>query len=172
VFEKLTRQEKLEVPKFVREAFEAGFKEVIVVRGNHDNYVSGVLKSVGAEFVEERLDLGSGVTVTHGHKSVEGFDLAILGHEHPAINVSIGGSKIKLPVYLSMPLSDGSRVIVLPPTGAYQAGNDVTLYRENYLSPIIRERGVIGDAVPIIYDERLGALPLARLSELPDLAGL
>ena len=172
VFEKLTRQEKLEIPKLVREAFEAGFREVIVVRGNHDNYVSGVLKSMGVEFVEERLDVGSGVTITHGHRNVGGFEVAVLGHEHPAINVSIGGSKIKLPVYLSVPLEDGSRAIVLPPAGAYQAGNDVTLERGNYLSPIIRERGVVGDAIPVIYDESLGVLPLARLSELSDLVAL
>ena len=169
VFEKLTRQEKLEVPKLVREAFDAGFREVIVVRGNHDNYVSGILKSLGVEFVEERLDLGSGITVTHGHKDVRGFDFAILGHEHPATNVSIGGSKIKLPVYLSVPMKDGSRALVLPPIGAYQAGNDVSLHRDNYLSPMIKERGVVEDAVPLIYDDKLGVIPLARLAELVDL---
>ena len=169
VFEKLTRQERIEVPKLVREAFNAGFKEIIVVRGNHDNYVSGILKSLGVEFVEDRLDLSSGITVTHGHKDVRNFDLAVLGHEHPAVNISIGGSKIKLPVYLSIPMSDGSRVIVLPPIGAYQAGNDVSLHKENYLSPIIKERGIIEDAVPIIYDDKLGVLPLTRLAELADL---
>ena len=167
-FSKLLRQERIEIAKFVRKAIDVGFREVLLVRGNHDNYAPLVLKPLGVEITDE-LDLGGGVLVAHGHKApTESYELLIMGHEHPAIQVSVGGGKAKFPVFLVVPLEDNKTALVLPPSGAYQVGNVVTTVRESYLSPVIREKGVVEEAVPVVVDES-GLLPLVSLSLLETL---
>jgi len=168
-FSKLLRQERLEIAKFVMRARDLGFREMLLVRGNHDNYAVIVLRSMNVDIVEE-LDLGGGVLVFHGHKHPEsGFELGIMGHEHPALQVSVGGGRTKFPVFLAVPLNDGGSVLVLPPAGTYQVGNVVTVRRENYLSPVIREKGVVEDAIPVIVDEG-GLVPLIQLGILEQLS--
>lgn len=165
-FSRLLRQERLEVPRLLQRAQELGFREVIVVRGNHDNFVSHIVKAAGAEFLEDHLDLGKGVVVAHGHRDPQtSYELLLMGHEHPAIQVSMAGGRAKFPVFLAVPLEDGSEALVLPPAGAYQVGNVVSTIRENYLSPIIKEKGVVEEAVPVIVDEA-GNMVLLKLSML------
>ncbi len=166
-FHRLTRQERVELAKLVRKAQELGFREIVLVRGNHDNYVATVLKPLGVPIVEGYLDIGKGVVVAHGHKSVEAdYEVIVMGHEHPAIQVSVGGGRTKFPVYLVVPLEGGGEAVVLPPVGAYQVGNVVTTDRRNYLSPIIKEKGIVEDALPLIVDEEAGFMPLVRLGIL------
>ncbi len=164
-FSKLLWQERREVSKFIEEAFRLGFEEVVVVRGNHDNYISHVVRRAGGEFVEDPVIVG-GVAVAHGHRDEDVGDILVMGHEHPAVQVSISGSRVKLPVFLLVPLDDGRRVIVLPPAGAYQTGNVVTLERETYLSPIIRNHGILDDADVVIYYDETGAMPIVKLNML------
>ncbi|MEB3806601.1 MAG: metallophosphoesterase [Desulfurococcales archaeon] len=169
-FHTLTRQERIELVKLVRSVEALGFRELVVVRGNHDNYVKNVLAPLGVEVVEPLLDLGKGVIVAHGHKKIDqDYELVVMGHEHPAITVSVGGGRSKFPVFLMVPLKDGGQALVLPPSGSYQVGNVVSTDRSSYLSPVIRERGVVEDAVPVIVDEETGLMPLVRLSLLEDL---
>ncbi len=168
-FSRLLRQERLEVPRFIKAALDAGFREVVVVRGNHDNFVSHIVKSAGGEFVEDYLDLGGGIVVAHGHKKIDAdFQVLVMGHEHPAIQVSMAGGRAKFPVFLAVPLERGSIALVLPPTGAYQVGNVVSTIRENYLSPIIKEEGLVEEAIPIIVDDG-GNMVLVKLSLLDSL---
>ncbi len=170
-FSRLLRQEREEVTRLLEEAVSR-FSEVVVVRGNHDNYIQHVVKDAGAEFIDDYLDLGSGVIVTHGHKDIgdEGR-LVIIGHEHPSIAVSIGGGRVKFPLHLEVPLDDGRIVHVLPAAGAYQTGNPVTLDRESYLSPIIRNHARIHEATPYLLDENTGVMPMGRLDILLSVAG-
>ncbi len=168
-FSKLLRQERVEVSRFIDYALQAGFKKVIVVRGNHDNFVSHIVRDRGGEWVEDLLDLGHGIIVAHGHKRVEAdYELLIMGHEHPAVQVTMAGGRTKFPVFLAVPLESERTALVLPPTGAYQVGNVVTTFRENYLSPIIREEGIIEESVPVIVDET-GNMVLVKLSLLETL---
>ncbi|MCE4627660.1 MAG: metallophosphoesterase [Desulfurococcales archaeon] len=167
-FGRLLKSEKLEVAKFLRGAYETGYSEVILVRGNHDNYVKPIIESLGGEVVEELVE--GDVLLTHGHKKVRGsHGVIVIGHEHPSISVSISGVKARFPIFLLVPLEDDSMVLVLPAAGAYQTGNPVSVIRENYLSPIIREKGVVSEAVPIIVDETEGLMPLPKISLLESL---
>ncbi len=166
-FQKLTKQERIELAKLLKKAQELGFTEIIVIRGNHDNYAKTVLHPLGIDIIEDSVDLGNGVLVAHGHKRVKSdFELLIMGHEHPALQVAVSGGRAKFPLFLEMPLEDGSRVLVLPPAGVYQVGNVVSLRREGYLSPIIREKGEPERALPIILDEETGLTPLVSLGLL------
>lgn len=147
-FNKLLRSEREEVSAFIREA-QAHFKEVIVVRGNHDNFISPIVKAEGAEFIDEGADLGRGITVIHGHKKPgAGGDVFILGHEHPAIQIRVGGSRVKFPVFLKVPLESGGTAIVVPAMGTYQTGNVISTINSAYLSPLIRDEGIVRLAVP------------------------
>jgi len=168
-FSRLLRQERIEIAKLVLKARDLGFRETVLVRGNHDNYAVIVLKGLGVDIVDE-LDLGGGVLVFHGHKKPDqDYELGIMGHEHPALQVSVGGGRTKFPVFLSVPLEGGGSLLVLPPAGAYQVGNVVTARRSSYLSPIIREKGLVEEAVPIIVDET-GLVPLISLGILETLS--
>ena len=86
-----------------------------------------------------------------------------MGHEHASIVVDVGGARTKLPVLLRIPLSSGRNAYVLPPTGIYQTGNSVSLNRSSYLSPIIKEEGIIEESMVWIVDKDYGTVKLAEL---------
>ncbi len=165
VFEKLTRQEKIETIKLVESLSRNQLvKEIILVRGNHDTFIAPLLRKLGVEVVEDSLDLGDGIGVIHGHKKPQcGCDIFVMGHEHASLMVDVGGVRTKLPVLLRVPLDNGSLAYVLPPTGVYQTGNVVSLSKESYLSPIIREHGVIEDSMVWVVDRDYGTIKLAEL---------
>lgn len=165
-YEKLLRQERLEVTKLARFVQELGL-EMILVRGNHDTFIAPLLKKLGVEVVEDQLDLGDGLVLAHGHKQVEtDYEVIVMGHEHPALQVDIAGARVKLPALLEVPLEDGSQAVVLPAVGVYQTGNPLTLDRSLYLSPIMKERAVIADAIVWIVDRDAGTHRLARLVDV------
>jgi putative SbcD/Mre11-related phosphoesterase len=172
-FSRLLRQEKLETAQFLTRAFQLGFKRIIVVRGNHDNYIKNLVTDLGGEFVED-LELND-ILITHGHKNLEEpgrYNYVIIGHEHPALQVNVGGAKTKFPVFLLAPLKEGGRLIVLPAAGKYQLGNNISLDKSAYLSPITREHAMIEEAVPVIVDEQEGLMPLVKLSLLATMVSI
>ena len=168
-FGRLLRSEKLEVARLIKAAFDSGFREVVLVRGNHDNYIRPVVEALGGTVTEDLEE--DGILVTHGHKRIgEHPGTVLIGHEHPSISLQVSGMKARYPVFLLVPLEEGEGVVVvLPAVGAYQTGNPVGLDRRRYLSPIIREKGVVDRAVPVIVDEKEGLMPLPNLSLLSEL---
>jgi len=169
VFEKLTKGEKVEIAEFVRYAISKGFKDIVLVRGNHDTFVSQILRDFGVEVVEDYLDLGNGVLLTHGHKVVEGIRsgaTVIIGHEHPSLEINMAGAKVKLQVLLRAPLKSGGELVVLPAVSLYQTGTSVTPSPDTYLSPITKELAVLEEAVPVIVDREIGVVELPPLKEL------
>ncbi len=171
-FDKLLRQERYEVKKFLDYLIsEKNINEVIIVRGNHDNYLPIILKDYNIDLhITYDLIVGDQkILLTHGHLDIEidGYDVVIIGHEHPSIGiVDELGLLTKVHCYLKVPASSGNYIIVLPALGAYQAGNTVSLDRDNYLSPIIRKYGLIEETIPIAILEDTGVLELPRLGIL------
>ena len=166
-FEKLLRQEKVEIVKLV-EGLRCNWDgELVVVRGNHDTFIAPIMKRLGVDLVEDYLDLGGGVIVVHGHKKVEAdFEVVVMGHEHPALQVNLTGARVKLPALLEMPLNTGSTAVVLPALGTYQMGNPVGLERGAYLSPIVRDHGEPGDAVVWVVDSEAGSHRISTLKDI------
>lgn len=104
--------------------------EISVVRGNHDNFLSAILRDYSIELKER--EIVEGYTVVHGHEDCEGEKI-IMGHEHPAIKIRVRGASYSFPCFL---IADREKV-VLPAFSKLVAGSDVL--QENFLSPILRK---------------------------------
>lgn len=95
---------------------------LVMIKGNHDNYLKNYSKVKGVPLYEEKLDL-DGITLTHGHKDIAWDDLLITGHEHPAIEIKDEiGSSMRFPCFL---YSNKHKVLVLPAIDPMSEGRDV-----------------------------------------------
>lgn len=145
--------------------------DLIVVRGNHDNYLPILQRKFPFEIVDHYL-VGN-ILIIHGHKpipDVEGWDTLIFGHEHPSIVIRDSlGTVGKYSCFLRGRLKNGKYFITLPAVGAYQTGSRVTLSRDTYISPILRDYAVLEEIEPVIVDDEVGLLELPKLRELADL---
>jgi putative SbcD/Mre11-related phosphoesterase len=167
-FEKLTKQEKDELSEILSRTREDGI-EVKVIKGNHDNYISLVVEKFDNVELMDSMEVDN-FMITHGHKTIEKKDdkTFILGHEHPRLSIRdrIGYVK-RFQVFLTIPVRDSSsKIIVLPPVGTYQAGNDVTMFHSNYMSPLIRNYGSLENAKPYVIVEGEGIMEFPELKLL------
>lgn len=166
-FDRLSRQEKTEITEAVEYLRSRGVQEIVLVRGNHDNYVSYLAERLGVRVVDYLLL--DDILLIHGHTDplqdqridISSVRVIVYGHEHPSIVLRDRLGKIgKLPVFLEIPLSIGGagrvRGIVLPATGFYQLGSPVSLDPEKYLSPITKRYGDINMMRPYILSREEG----------------
>ncbi len=146
--------------------------EVIVVRGNHDNYLPLLKRRFPFEIVNELL-LGK-YLIVHGHRPLnevqsDEWEILIFGHEHPSITLRDSiGTIGKFSCFLVGKLEDGRDFLTLPAVGAYQTGSRITLDRSTYLSPILKENADLESVRPVIVDEEVGLFELPPLSEFLD----
>ncbi len=152
-------QEWNEVTSFVRAI--ADLVEIVVVRGNHDNFLSAILAELGIPFKRE-YEVGS-YTVIHGHEEAPKNGPLVLGHIHPSILLRDDvGAGMKSPCYLY----DRERgIIVLPALSIVSPGIDVIGNpSSDVVSPLIAPYG-LGGFVPIVFS---GSRPMTfpTVSEL------
>lgn len=174
LFDKLGRRESKDLHEFLLYA-KKKFSKVILVRGNHDNFIYSLSQRYGVEFLEV-LEL-NGILFVHGHKRIElggNNNLVIMGHEHPSIALKdpVTEAVTKLPCFLKIPLSNGATAIVLPAAGAYQTGTSVSTSPESYLSPIVKKYGILRNAKPFAVVEGEGIFELPTLSAIEDLIAM
>ncbi len=151
-FDRLLRQERIEVKAFLDYLLEKNV-EIILVRGNHDNYLPLVLKDYGLELIRQYETFIPGVgrvLFTHGHYDIDinDYNLVIIGHEHPAIKCLTTSKNLAI---LLVKTNIDNHILILPATGAYQAGTSVSLSPNDYLSPIIRKYGLVEKAELITW---------------------
>ncbi len=166
---RIERKELSEVLNFLSQHVS----RVTIVRGNHDNYLPLVLRRYENVKLVEDYTVIDDILVLHGHKDVlpeniDQYKLVVMGHEHPSLGLRDKlGYLIKYPCFLYTKLrNSGTRVLVLPATGAYQTGTTVGLEPSAYLSPIMRNRVVLEESKPIVYDSELGLLEFPKLETL------
>ena len=132
-FGKNLRQEWREVEEILK--FLCKRTEVIIVRGNHDNFLKIIAYRYNVPVVEE-YRMGD-VKIVHGDKMVKKEGKIIMGHEHPSIGIRDKvGAMVKLPCYLV-----GNGIFVLPALSPLATGTDV-VRDEKFLSPILREENI------------------------------
>jgi len=117
-FKRSRREARVEVLRIIDLLTEE--TDVIVVKGNHDNFLQNILSEVGL-LATDYIDLG-GFRMEHGHID-SGKRPVIIGHEHPSVRIPgmvSGGMKIHCFVH-----EKETGVIVLPPFSPFSAGNDL-----------------------------------------------
>lgn len=147
------------------------FKNVVVIRGNHDTYITRITKKFQIEVVDE-IKIGK-YLITHGHilpKSLfdKDWDTMIIGHEHPSIALFDElGIKDKIECFLYGKLIDGRNLIVLPAFSYISTGSEINLLpKEELLSPILREYTLLDDLKVLAIDEEIGSLYFGKLGNL------
>jgi len=119
------------------------FEEVIIIKGNHDNYIERVTSRHGI-VVYGSKNIG-GFLFVHGHKRLtkgQSADLKylIIGHEHPVMAlIDEVGAKERVSCFLYGNSSIG-KILVMPAFSTLAYGSEVNLIpQKEWLSPILRE---------------------------------
>ncbi|MCC5994361.1 MAG: metallophosphoesterase [Candidatus Aenigmarchaeota archaeon] len=167
-FGEASRQEWREVIELV-EFLRKKVKEIIVVRGNHDNYLLNIASKIDLQ-VFDPFYLEKGYLFTHGHKKIsypENFHTLIIGHEEPAIILKEGFDKIKLPALLYGKMRNSKRIICLPAFSILSSGTEINASEiEDLLSPILKEDVDVDELEVIGIDKELGPLKFGKLKNI------
>ena len=159
------RRAKFEGKEEVRRILDLilGAADVILIKGNHDNYLQNIVSDYGLQAVEH-ADIG-GYRLEHGHVD-SGVRPVIIGHEHPSVRIAgalSGGVKVQCFMYAR---KEG--VIVIPPFSYLSSGNDLSgAYSECFMSDACRNADVAEAELFGISD--MGILPLGKLGEVREL---
>jgi len=130
---------------------------LVVIRGNHDNYLATILHEMDIKM--RRSYRAGGYTFAHGHWDIKTDGPIIIGHEHPALKLRDDiGAVVSLPAFVV-----GRDVIVLPAFSPLALGTDVSSGR--YLSPVLNARDV-SDARVLAADEKEGILDFGTMATL------
>jgi len=160
-------QEWREVKKLVA-YLKKKVEEIILVRGNHDNYLLNITSKLGIE-VFDPFYLEKGVCFVHGHKKVElpQFKILIIAHEHPSLVLKEGYDRVKIPCLLYGRMKSGKNFICLPAFSSWASGTNVNVVsREELLSPILKEDVEFEKLIPVGLDKEVGALKFPELGKL------
>jgi putative SbcD/Mre11-related phosphoesterase len=165
-FRKSYYSEKQEVRKLLRETKEF-FEEIIVIEGNHDNFIEETVRGEGVKFEKEYLE--DGVLFVHGHEELEeDFETLVIGHEHPALSLKdeIGVvEKVDCALYGEM--KDGKNIVVLPAFSSISNGTRINeTPSSELLSPILRNRVDIQKLKAVAISREAGVLDFPEIGKI------
>lgn len=135
-FGTISRQEWNEVMRFLDLLKE---REVVLVKGNHDNIIGPIAGKKNVKVVGEHK---TGVfLITHGNKtptkkSLEGVDTIVMGHEHPALCLREEGRTEKIKCFM-VGRWKNKNLVVLPSLNFVTEGVDIL--KERLLSPMLQQ---------------------------------
>jgi len=125
--------EIIDVIEFIR-----GRSELILIRGNHDNFLKSITEKRGIVFYEDFIDLDD-ITLTHGHKDLPEYDFLIIGHEHPSLKIRDEmGAFIKIPCYM---FNKSRNLLILPAFSPLSEGRDM-IRASNFISDSLRDEKI------------------------------
>jgi putative SbcD/Mre11-related phosphoesterase len=158
-------REVKELVSYLRKKVE----EIILVRGNHDNYLLNIASKIGLK-VFDPYYLASDILFTHGHKKIKfpkEAKTVIIGHEQPAILLVKGYDRIKVPCLLYGKMKDGKNFICMPAFSPLASGVAVnTIEKDDLLSPILKEEVDLEELSVIALDKEAGALDFGKIKFL------
>ncbi len=144
-FSEMHRFEWRDVHAFMEFVLER-FERVVVVRGNHDNYLKVALKRHNRVVFEESCYDGSSFMVIHGDKDVLGElskPLLLMGHEHPALVIKDDVGAVARTRCFLVGKHKNTTIIVLPAFSPIFMGTDIiSMPDSELLSPILRRIGI------------------------------
>jgi len=132
--------ETLDLLDFLKE----NTKEVIVVRGNHDNFLIPILKRKEVPLYDPSYAYDN-ILFLHGHKPVNvdiyrgNIETIVMGHEHPAVALRDDlGVKVKFKCLLKGVFEE-KNLFVLPVFSPLLTGTEVNVVeKEQLLSPLLK----------------------------------
>lgn len=145
------------------------FREVLVVKGNHDNFLVRITKRFGI-VPQESISVGEFLFV-HGHQPLpETRTLPrhlVIGHEHPALLLfDEVGARERLGCLLYGEIGD-RRLVVLPAFSPLAEGNPVNVIpAQALLSPVLREQADIDRMRAIGISREAGPLSFPEIGRL------
>jgi putative SbcD/Mre11-related phosphoesterase len=151
--------------KFLKE----NFKQVIVIKGNHDNYIYYVTSKCGTELYDELLI--NEYYFVHGHQDLALKQLKaktiVIGHEHPVIALydEVGGKEI-VKCFLYGKTRFGKNLLVLPAFSTLSYGTEMnSVLKEELLSPILKIVE-LDEFEAIGIDKEVGILKFGKIGRL------
>ena len=160
-FKRSKREARAEVVRIMDLLTEAS--EVVVIKGNHDNFLQNILSDIGLMAVDY-VDMG-GFRMEHGHVDSK-VRPVIIGHEHPSVRIPgavSGGMKIHCFVHQK---ADG--VIVLPPFSPFSAGNDLVPDGKCIMAPALSSSDYQNAELYGISE--VGIIRLGKLKDVMDIS--
>lgn len=147
------------------------FSQVILIKGNHDNFIYRLTKRYGIKLYDE-LSLDNYLFL-HGHREKEIFKIkekiVVLAHEHPSLALySELGQKEKVKCFLYGELKN-KKFIVLPACSYFAEGSSINIIPQpQLLSPILKNINMDNfKAIGIIENEKYLEFPeLWKLKQL------
>lgn len=162
------RKEVQELLEFLADRVD----EVLLAKGNHDNYLIYAVEEYSNVELEDRFILDN-VVFIHGHELQEDLEMldaeyVVIGHEHPAVTLTDDiGVKEKIPVFLYGEIQDGRSMVVMPAFSRLAEGSQVNrIDEEELLSPLLKERAAIGEMKAIGVDREAGLFEFPELEKL------
>ncbi|MDH7517737.1 MAG: metallophosphoesterase [Candidatus Thermoplasmatota archaeon] len=147
------------------------FETVIVIKGNHDNFINRITKKHNINLYKEFKE--GDFYFTHGHQDINLSDIKeknlVLAHEHPSLGLySDINVKEKMKSFLYGKIHD-KNLLVLPAFSYFAQGIDVNLVtKTELLSPLLRKIDIDAfKAIGIIEGEK--CLPFPSIRQMREL---
>jgi uncharacterized protein len=135
-------------------------KEIILIKGNHDNILGPIAKKKNVKLVDKYET--ENILITHGHKIPRKLNkTVIIGHEHPAISFNNRVDQ-KYKCFL-MGKYKRKTLIVTPSFNLVSPGTDIT--KEKLLSPFLKHN-INNFEVYIVEDKVYKFGKLSKLKEI------
>lgn len=163
-FKKTTKKEYKEIESFL--IFVSSFyKEVILVKGNHDTFIRPIAKQFGFPLIDYFYD--KDFLIIHGHEEyadmINKSKIIIIGHEHPAIKmVDEDGNYRKYLAIFYVPTEFCSVMVLVPPFSIFASGTAIN-EKPNPFSGIAKKYAIIEEGIPFLIDDKLGTIELPQL---------
>lgn len=164
-FSKPAIQEIREIKEFLSVA-KSIFKEIIIVKGNHDNYILNILEEMEFPIFDPYYE-EKGYCFLHGDREVDlpECKYLIIGHEQPMILLKHGFDKVRVKALLVGKYEEKT-LIVLPAFSTIASGSEINiLSKDELLSPILKKCD-IDDFDVFAIEEGFDTLYLGKLKEL------
>ncbi|RLF47966.1 MAG: hypothetical protein DRN10_03200 [Thermoplasmata archaeon] len=166
-FSETSYHEYKEVKNFFEFLNHIGFEKIIVLKGNHDNFIINITRKYDNIELYDEIAINN-FFITHGHKDKKLSEIKqeniILAHEHPSIGLYTDiGVKEKLKCFLYGKIKS-KNIVVLPAFSYFAQGSDINLIPKNeLLSPILKKIDVDNlKAIGILEDDE-------KLLEFPEI---
>ncbi|MGC8628693.1 MAG: metallophosphoesterase [Candidatus Micrarchaeia archaeon] len=136
-FSEVHVEEFNEFKEFVEFLRSIGIDNVLLIKGNHDNFIDKYKNAFKIQIYRQEALFGK-YLIFHGEENPhEKGEFLIMGHVHPAIAVFDKiGEKEKLRCFLYGKTANGKSIVILPAMNYYVESVEVNIEDVSELSPV------------------------------------